>query len=286
MKEVPVKVADSTYTAPEFTEGVSQEAQNLVLNTGQTLDESNLHQTTQGVSKLSSSKFQYLDTGSTVNTYVVGTLNILGGNTTLTSYFNGMTVIFQVPIVNTGGSTLNVDSLGAIPVLNAAATPLVANDLVAGTYVTCIFENGNFIVAKQNALDENLRAILSSTSGASVINSATGASVESRLEDLGSFGVLAAGTWNGGSLVTNYNITGFTVNAGSKQFEISTALDSPLLVCQVTPQILNFTASSVTTSGQFVTGNTLIIQIFENITIAGTFSSNKVTNLAFSFLIM
>ena len=185
MKEVPVKVTGSPYTAVEFTEGVSQESQNLVLNSGQTLDETNLHQMTQSVCRFGSSKFQYLDNGSTVNTYVVRSyIQIFDSNSFITQYFNGMTVTFKVPITNTGPSTLNVDGLGAVPIVNESSGPLDAERLSVPFYVTVVYSNNTFIIQKEVGADVILRNILQGTGGAAYVNSATGANVEARLNAL------------------------------------------------------------------------------------------------------
>ena len=55
MREVSRKVTDSLYSADEFTEGVSQESQNFVRDSGRQLDEADEHQMVKSALDYSSS---------------------------------------------------------------------------------------------------------------------------------------------------------------------------------------------------------------------------------------
>lgn len=68
-------------------------------------------------------------TGSTANTYLLDS----GVTQGPVGYFDGLRVRCQIPVSNTGGSTLNVDSLGAKDIRDASGAVLVGGSLVAGT---------------------------------------------------------------------------------------------------------------------------------------------------------
>ena len=61
-----------------------------------------------------------------------------------TSYVNG-TVIYWIPSnSNTGASTLNVNGLGVIPIVNIDGSALGANEIVAGQTAAVMYYNGSF----------------------------------------------------------------------------------------------------------------------------------------------
>ena len=123
MKEVPIKNTGSTLSASEYTDCTSQECQNLVLNTNQNLTEANLHQLTQGVSRLGNSSTRFVDSGSVANVYNVSRLNPFSNNV-LSAYYDGMTINFIPSVTNVDGNvTINVEGLGAIPVIRYDALP-------------------------------------------------------------------------------------------------------------------------------------------------------------------
>ena len=86
------------------------------------------------------SLFGGVDTGGP-NAYV---LNFVA---TFTTYVNG-TVIYWIPANNNtippGASTLNVNGLGAVPIVNIDGTPLGVNQIQAGTTTEVMYYNGFF----------------------------------------------------------------------------------------------------------------------------------------------
>lgn len=76
---------------------------------------------------------------------VAGTNTITGSmSPALTSYSDGMLVVFNPAATNSGAVTLNVNSLGAVTVnklLNGASTALVANDLVNGVPALVVYDS-------------------------------------------------------------------------------------------------------------------------------------------------
>jgi hypothetical protein len=81
--------------------------------------------------------FGGIDTGST-NAY------ILTFTTPQSAYTNG-TVIYWIPANNnSGASTMNVNALGIVSIVNPNGTPLGANQIVAGQMTQIIYYNGQF----------------------------------------------------------------------------------------------------------------------------------------------
>lgn len=77
------------------------------------------------------------DTGSP-NTYAID----VGANPA--SYAAGQVYRFKAGNANTGASTLNVDSLGAVSIVKQASAALEANDIRAGDLVTVVHDGSNF----------------------------------------------------------------------------------------------------------------------------------------------
>ena len=116
MREVSEKQTGSSYSADEFTNGVSQESQNFIRNTSRTLDSNDRNQMTKSALDYSTSSY-YLDAGSTVDAYVVTAANSnLTGNAKYTAYRDAMIVTFFISSdidANSGATpTLNVNNIG------------------------------------------------------------------------------------------------------------------------------------------------------------------------------
>lgn len=60
----------------------------------------------------------------------------------------GLVVNLKVNTANTGAATLNVNGLGAAPIVRANGGPLVANDLIAGEIVSLIYDGTSFRVQR------------------------------------------------------------------------------------------------------------------------------------------
>jgi hypothetical protein len=85
--------------------------------------------------------------GSKNQTKVLG--SVAGTNTvtgvlspTLDAYTAGMIVIFTPAVTNTGATTLNIDSLGALDIQKFNGLALSAGDLVAGTPALLVLDSG------------------------------------------------------------------------------------------------------------------------------------------------
>jgi hypothetical protein len=80
-----------------------------------------------------------VDTGS-ANAYVVNfTANF-------TAYTDGIVLYFIPSNANTGASTINVNGLGIISIINQNGTSLTANELLANQVVTILYKGGSFLL--------------------------------------------------------------------------------------------------------------------------------------------
>lgn len=75
-----------------------------------------------------------------------------------TSYTNGMVVYFKANTANTGAATINVNSLGAKTIVKGVNTALSDNDILAGQFITIIYDGTNFVL--QNPVGINQTAIM------------------------------------------------------------------------------------------------------------------------------
>ncbi len=78
------------------------------------------------------------------------------------SYTDGLLVHLRPTLDNTGAATLNVNGLGAVPILTRSLTALVAGDLRLGSVDLLAYYDGNFILVTNNDADAGLRPDLAS----------------------------------------------------------------------------------------------------------------------------
>jgi len=79
------------------------------------------------------------------NTYAV-TLPI-----TIDDYFDGLAVSVLIPATNTGASTLNVNTKGAIPMLSTKGEALIAGKLTVDCVYTLIYSGGSFTLQAEGS---------------------------------------------------------------------------------------------------------------------------------------
>lgn len=100
------------------------------------------------------------DTGS-ANVYAVALSPVI------VAYTTGQVVNFQATNTNTGASTLNVNSLGAIAIKKSQAAALVANDIIASQIVSVIYDGTNFQLLSPafGQVTQNGASIFNTTTG-------------------------------------------------------------------------------------------------------------------------
>lgn len=91
----------------------------------------------------------------------------------LVAYTEGLTVKFKTAHVNTGGTTVNIDGLGAKTVLRGDGTALQADDIPAGAFMMMGYDGTNFkILSGAGSLSD-----LTAHTSATAVHGATGAVV-------------------------------------------------------------------------------------------------------------
>ena len=152
MRSVPTKSTGDTLSAIEFNEGASQELQNAVLTSGQTLSSSNLNQLGTAMSIYGSSGDFYNDGGS-ANAYVLAPIGAPAKQAP-PAYSDGTRVRFVAANTNTGASTINLNSLG-VKSLKENGTDVAAGRIKAGAIIEATFlsVSDRFELVKISAAD-------------------------------------------------------------------------------------------------------------------------------------
>lgn len=92
------------------------------------------------VSQVQNDTFNYATDAGAANAYVVS-LSLAPS-----SYVAGQRVTFKATNANTGASTLNLNGLGVKNIVNQSASALVANDILAGSTVSVVYDGTNFVI--------------------------------------------------------------------------------------------------------------------------------------------
>lgn len=149
-----------TLPASDFNANLRSELQNIVTSAGFTLDpeggpDTDVEMLGKTVSQYANAAQYYQDSGA-ANAYVLARV---GNLKALTSYINGVTVVFKAGNANTGASTINVDSLGAKALRDNTDTALIGGEIIANGYVIARYNSSNDrfeIVLSQSSADAPL----------------------------------------------------------------------------------------------------------------------------------
>lgn len=157
---------------------------------------------------------------------------ILNFTANFTSYTDGI-VIYWIPSrTNTGASTINVNGLGVVNILNPDGTPLYLGELVANQFAAIIFSGGSFklfafgFLPKINLKNSDYTFALSDSQGILVSNGGGGPF-----------------TWT-------------IPSDAAANFPIGTSID----LVNYGSAIVNVTGSGVTFTGYNTTANSLVLQ--------------------------
>ena len=134
MKFTPVKTTGDQLTAEEYNETPSQELQNAVLSTGQSLNEADEFQLGQTMSVYGSAGDFYVDSGI-VNAYILSPINIQQAPP---AYTNGIRSRFVATTTNTGATTVNINGLGIKNIKENGAN-LIAGRIKSGDIIEISF---------------------------------------------------------------------------------------------------------------------------------------------------
>lgn len=138
MRDIQTKVDNvDTLSGDEFNANLKSELQNVVTGTGQTLDpsvgpDSDLNMFGKAMSVYGSASEYYQESG-TANAYVLSRSTTLQP---LSSYIDGMVVMFKTSNANTGASTVNVSGLGIKSIQEPDGTALTSGRIKSNAYVT------------------------------------------------------------------------------------------------------------------------------------------------------
>lgn len=170
MQNIPTKTDGvSTLPAVEFNQ-IPDELENSITDSGQTLAIGTLDQVSKAMSIYAAGGDFYTESGA-ADAYV---LNLIGSKKAPIAYFNGMRIRFLPGNVNTGASTVNVDSLGNKNIkLADGSTDPAAGDIPADEEISLTFDGTNFrIVSKPPISTANIDNVVTvtSTSNATTID--------------------------------------------------------------------------------------------------------------------
>ncbi len=138
MRSVPSKSTSDTYTAEEFNELMSQELQNAVLESGQTLDAGDLTQLGKALAIYGAAGDFYTD-GGAADAYV---LTPQGTRQAPPTLIDGMRVRFIAGNTNTGASTVNVNGIG-VTAIEQGGSALVGGEIVTGQIIELSYNTSN-----------------------------------------------------------------------------------------------------------------------------------------------
>jgi len=154
MKDIAVKV-DGTTTLPAVKfNSMVDELENSIVDTGQTLEGaiSTDKQIQIAMATYASGSDFYTDSGS-ANAYA---LNVVGSKQSPHAYFDGMIARFRPTNANSGASTVNINSLGALPIVYQDGTTALAGGSLVTTHDALIRYSasvGKFILLNNNIND-------------------------------------------------------------------------------------------------------------------------------------
>lgn len=131
-----------TLPADDFNANLRSELQNLVTSGGFSLDpeggpDSDVEMLGKTITLYSNASQYYVDSGA-ADAY---SLARTGTMKALTSYVDGVVVLFKAANANTGASTINVDSLGIKDLVDNTGSALAAGAIVANGYVTARYNS-------------------------------------------------------------------------------------------------------------------------------------------------
>ncbi len=132
----------SVLSAASFN-NLALELENAVLKSGISLDTigtpTSQEMLAQAITRAAQGSQSYQDSG-TANSYV---LTAIGGFKQPTVYTDGMVILFQAGTSNTGASTVNVASIGAIGLVDKDGTALSSGAVSENEYISAKYDSGS-----------------------------------------------------------------------------------------------------------------------------------------------
>lgn len=203
--------------AAEDLNGFETENNNLIKSAGMAPDTSDNLQTASAVAAYAANGDFYVDSG-VANAYVLSPQDAgIIPYAAPPAYFMGMRVRFIVGVTNTGASTVNVASLGAISIVDRDGSALDGGDLVANKIVTIVYDDSvspKFILTDAGGSSQGL------TTGMAIVNTANDIPDSTQYIDAG--GIVSRTTYLNLYSKTLYPLVGNITNASAVVTGLST----------------------------------------------------------------
>lgn len=149
--------------------GFKDENNNLIIGSGQALDDADHQQTHKAVSVYAHGGAFYTD-GGAANAYV---LSVIGSKVAPPALFVGMAVSFYPANANTGSSTINVASLGVKSAVLPGGAALPSGILSINYMYTFVYDGTNFVLNEAYSFGgQPVTYFIKSNAGPQVLNDA------------------------------------------------------------------------------------------------------------------
>jgi hypothetical protein len=167
MQDLNDKVTGGTLTAAEWNE-IPSEIQQAIVDGGIALSGGDLAQLSKAIINMVANGNFYTDSGA-ADAYV---LTPIGTNKGPTVYKNGTGIEFVAGNPNTGATTVNVNGIGVVDIVDSAGAPLVGGEIVGRTTARFDSASGDFQLTAAEAVPD------ASTTVKGIIELATQAEVD------------------------------------------------------------------------------------------------------------
>jgi hypothetical protein len=92
------------------------------------------------------------DTNGSVTSSGSSNAYVIAANQTLSAYYNGLDITFQANHTNTGASTVNVDSVGAVAIEKDGSVALTGGEILSGNKYRIVHDGTNFILTNPSPI--------------------------------------------------------------------------------------------------------------------------------------
>lgn len=146
MQDIATKTEGSQLTPAEFNQ-IPEELENAITSVGQTLTSSDTTQLSKAIAAYAAAGTSY-DVSGTANNLVLSLHNDFRNPI---KYYQNHIINFIPTANNTGPVTLNISGLPTVNLLTSLGQNLQANELVANTPYTAMYNGSNFLLVDLTA---------------------------------------------------------------------------------------------------------------------------------------
>lgn len=144
MKEIPNKSVGSPYSPEEFNFGIKNSLQNIVANVynGQ-FDENNEQQNMGAIMRcIEGNIYRAVLDSNVYNTTAINSIS----NYSSQGYFTGQIIRIRPNTTNTSNVSINLNNIGAIPVVDELGNLLVSGEIRANKLTSLLYDGTNFVL--------------------------------------------------------------------------------------------------------------------------------------------